>query len=180
MQVEKSATLNLATNRKSIVQTMTVRTPMKRTRKHPRLWPCQNHAKSLWVFDTFYYQFQCSYIQFSATLWFSVFSLYILTLRELPVTRCCIQGPGAPAPNWLILNPTSRPVHRTCVPATTVQMTFVSAARFPSSLDSVPMLVDILPTGGHLNSAVILFCLYLDGERSWFKPGTRALNKNLT
>lgn len=77
-----------------------------------------------------------------------------------PVTRCCVQSPGAPAPTGLTLNLTSRPAYRTCVAVPTVQVTPVSAAQSPSSLDSVPMQEGSLPTGGHLSS-VVTFCVLL-------------------
>lgn len=48
MQVAKSVPLSLATNRKSIVQMMIVRTRTKRKMSHRRL--CWIHARSLWVY----------------------------------------------------------------------------------------------------------------------------------
>lgn len=82
------------------------------------------------------------------------------SLSKKPVTRCCIQSPGKLAPKSLTLNRTSKPVHGTCVTASTVQVTSVNAAHSLSSPDSVLMQERTLPTGEQLIS-VVRFCVLL-------------------
>lgn len=165
MQVAKSAPLSLAITIKSIVQTMIVRTHMKRKKNHRKLWLCWIHARSLWVF--FIIHLLLAIVSFSNITYTFAFASNFVSITCLffhfskpPVTRCCVQSPGAPAPTGLTLNLTSRPAHRTCVAVPTVQVTSVSAAPSPSSLDSVPMQEGSLPTGGHLSS-VVTFCVLL-------------------